>query len=266
MRFLRYPGGKSKQLSFLVQFLPLANQIKGKYIEPFVGGGSVFLHVNPQRAIVSDLNPELIDLYKGVKNYPHKVWEHFESFPSGKRNYYRVRDNEYDHEHLHYRAARILYLNRTCFNGMWRHNEDGGFNVGYGGEVRRWAITHENIIDLAARFRNAEIINEDFSATLDLCSSGDFVFLDPPYKPGAKEMDTAHYINGRFSFDEQKRLAEKLKEVSKTKKIKWLMTNSSHPSILKLYKGMNITRVPKGTSNRVGIQARNAKEVLISNY
>ncbi|MEQ8221456.1 MAG: Dam family site-specific DNA-(adenine-N6)-methyltransferase [Candidatus Eremiobacterota bacterium] len=266
MRFLRYPGGKTKLLSFLVSYLPSNKDIKGKYIEPFVGGGSVFLYVQPVDAIIADLNQELIDLYKGIRNYPHKVWDIFKSFPCGKNAYYKIRDEDFQGQHLYYRAARILYLNRTCFKGMWRHNSNGNFNVGYGGEARRWVITHENIIDLSKRFRKAKIIHTDFEKTLSMCSSGDFIFLDPPYKPGEKDMADAHYINGRFLYEDQVRLASKLKKISQKKDIKWLMTNSSNPEICKLYKDFNIITTPRGTSEVVGVFKNNSREVLISNY
>src|SRR3989304_3169251 len=137
MKFLRYPGGKSKQLYFLATILPQKDEIKGKYIEPFVGGGSVFLYAQPPRAILSDLNAELIDLYKGIRDYPEKVWETFVDFPSGRDAYYKIRDEEYQNKPLYSRAARTLCLNRTCFKGMWRHSPSGNFNVGYGGQERR---------------------------------------------------------------------------------------------------------------------------------
>jgi DNA adenine methylase len=265
MRFLRYPGGKTKQLLFLADYLPKNNEINGRYIEPFVGGGSVFLSVQPQRAIISDLNIELVELYKGIRNYPHKVWEVFEDLPSGKEAYYQIRDEEYKHEPLYYRAARTLYLNRTCFKGMWRHNPEGTFNVGYGGEARRWVITHENIIELSKRFKNATILDSDFDPILDQVRCEDFIFLDPPYKPGEKEMYEAHYINGNFTFQDQKRLAMKLKSISR-RKIKWLMTNSSHSEICDLYRKFNIRKIPKGTGNTIGVQTTDSNEVIISNY
>ena len=139
IRFLRYPGGKGKLLLYLNKFFPKNVSTHGRYVEPFIGGGSVFLFLQPREAILSDLNQELIDLYKGIRNYPHKVWETFSSFPSGKEAYYQIRDTECAHKPMYYRAARTLYLNRTCFKGMWRHNPEGKFNVGYGGEERRWA-------------------------------------------------------------------------------------------------------------------------------
>ncbi len=85
MKFLRYPGGKGRLLQFLSNRIPAAAEITGRYIEPFVGGGAVFLHVQPQQAIISDVNGELVELYQGIRAYPHKVWETFQSFPSGRQ-------------------------------------------------------------------------------------------------------------------------------------------------------------------------------------
>jgi len=266
MRFLRYPGGKSKLLSYLVDNLPDRNDIKGTYIEPFVGGGSVFFSMNSDNALISDLNPDLITLYRGVKLYPHKVWEIFKSFPTGKIAYYNIRNNTSESMPLYYRAARILFLNRTCFKGMWRHNRQGSFNVGYGGEERRWVITHENIIELSNILRKAQIFNNDFGDIILNASKNDFLFLDPPYKPGEKDLHELHYCNGKFLFDEQIRIADTLKRLPKYKKIRWAMTNSSHKDILKLYKGFNIKTIPFGTSDKPGIQTKNPKEVLITNY
>jgi DNA adenine methylase len=266
MKFLRYPGGKSKLLSFLINYLPDNKQIKGNYIEPFIGGGSVFFHINPSSALISDLNSELITLYKGIKLYPHKVWETFEAFPSGRIGYYEVRDKNIKDKPLYYKAARTLYLNRTCFKGMWRHNSNGDFNVGYGGEERRWVVTHESIVELSKIFRKADIVNSDFEAVISGASRNDFIFLDPPYKPGEKDLVELHYRNGKFLYDEQIRLAESLKSLPKTKRIRWAMTNSSHRDILKLYKNFKITKIPFGTSDKPGILTKISGEVLITNY
>lgn len=266
MKFLRYPGGKSKILKYLVNHLPTKNEIKGTYIEPFLGGGSVFFHMNPDNALVSDLNVELITLYRGIKLYPHKVWETFESFPAGKTAYYEIRNIRTEGKHLYYKAARTLYLNRTCFKGMWRHNSNGDFNVGYGGEERRWVITHQNIINLSKIFRKAEILNNDFEEVILNASKNDFIFIDPPYKPGEKDLNELHYSNGKFLFDEQVRLADTLKRLPKSKSIRWAMTNSSHQDILNLYKGFHIKNIPYGTSDKPGIQIKRPNEVLITNY
>jgi DNA adenine methylase len=149
---------------------------------------------------------------------------------------------------------------------MWRHNPKGEFNVGYGGEERRWVITHENIIELSKFLKPAEILKQDYEETIGLCTKNDFIFLDPPYKPGEKDLTEAHYINGKFSFLEQQRLSETLLSLPKSKKIKWAMTNSSHKDILKLYKSCTIRKIPIGVSNRPGILTSKSNEVLITNY
>mgnify|MGYP006292822413 CR=1 FL=1 len=266
MKFLRYPGGKGRLVQFLSSRIPEASEIAGRYIEPFVGGGAVFMYIQPRQAIISDLNDELIELYKGIRAHPHKVWETYKSFPSGKQAYYKVRDEEYRDRPLYYRAARTLYLNRTCFKGMWRQSPKGNFSVGYGGEERRWVITHQSILDVSKRLRMALILQDDFESVLDQCCNGDFIFIDPPYKPGGRELLEAHYTHGRFTFGDQARLAKKLSDISIKNDVKWLMTNSAHLEVRSLYSDFNIDNIPNGTGSIIGVYTSDSKEVVISNY
>jgi DNA adenine methylase len=111
-RFIRYPGGKQQRLlKYIVPYLPHREEIKGKYTEPFAGSAAVFFELDPYRAILSNLNKELIDLYLGIKYHVSDVWQIFSGFPTTKEGYYRVRDNKFDTEDLAYKAARTLYLN-----------------------------------------------------------------------------------------------------------------------------------------------------------
>ena len=253
-------------MAYIAERLPAKADFVGRYFEPFVGGGAVFFDQKPENAFLSDLNPELIDLYKAIRLYPHKVWETFSGVPVGKESYYQMRDDDIGSKPLYYRAARTLYLNRTCFKGMWRHNPSGKFNVGYGGEDRRWVVNHENIVEISKVLKKADIQRADFSDVFDTIKDGDFIFLDPPYKPGEKDLTEQHYSNGKFTFADQERLAKKLTAVSEAKKIKWLMTNSAHPDIKKLYKGLKVTKIPIGTGTRPGILDKSSNEILISNY
>ena len=266
MRFLRYPGSKRKFINFIQKYFPDKQNFKGRYIEPFVGGGAVFLAYSPSNSIINDINTDLIDLYNGIRNSPTRVWKIFSTFPRGKKTYYKIRDSKYKNRGLSYRAARILYLNRTCFKGMWRHGLNGNFNVGYGGEERRWVINYNNLVELSKMFKNAEIINDDFAKILDEVKNGDFIFLDPPYKPGEKELKDAHYSYGKFTFEDQIRLSEKLKELSKKKKVKWLMTNSNHCDVKKLYNEFDILKLKYGTSQQIGVATNKSKEVIIKNF
>lgn len=138
--------------------------------------------------------------------------------------------------------------------------------MGYGGEERRKVIRKEILKTISKLLKKAKIYNQDFEDTIQMAREGDFLFLDPPYKPGAKELLELHYANGKFLFIEQERLAKVLKNFSTKRKIRWAMTNSAHNEILKLYKGFRIQKIPIGTSERPGILTRDSKEVLITNY
>ena len=114
---LRYPGGKRRMLGFLDGFLPSPAETNGRYVEPFLGGGAVFLHLRPRRALLSADNSDLIDVYKGIKRDPAGVWRRYKSFGSTKYDYLRIRDGGTPVSDVVARAARLLYLNRTCFKG-----------------------------------------------------------------------------------------------------------------------------------------------------
>jgi len=246
-------------------YLPSADQIKGIYVEPFVGGGSVFFYLAPKRAILADINPELVELYRAIRHHPVKVWDTFKGLDGTRDAYYEIRSWNVDELDLATRAARTLYLNRTCFKGMWRHNSRGDFNVGYGGQARRWVIAREDLTAASSALKRALLKCCDFEEILASCSEGDFVFLDPPYRPGDREMSNQHYGFVRFSFEDQRRLAEVLEAVSR-EGIRWAMTNSCHPDILSLYRTKSIIPLPTGTGRKVGQLTTLSLEVLIRNY
>jgi DNA adenine methylase len=262
--FLRYPGGKRRLLVFLQNHLPSPESIKGRYIEPFVGSGAVFFHIGPQKALLSDANPELIDIYRGIRYSPKSVWKAYEKFGSTKKDYKQVRDHKRE-ENVIGRAARMLFLNRTCFKGMWRHNRQGKFNVGYGGQSRRWVITEEDLLAVSKRLRKAKIDCGDFEMIIEDASENDFLFLDPPYKPHEHEYTNSHYVWQQFRFEDHQRLAKALKRAKK-RGVKWAMTTSTHPKILALFRGFYAVKIPKGTGSLPGIMTNNSGEILISSY
>lgn len=263
--FLRYPGGKQRILYTLLQYLPSRSSIYGRYVEPFVGGGAVFFALNPKRAILSDINAELIDLYRGIRRYPIEVWNIFSSFPSTKKAYYEIRSWNHDELDLPHRAARALYLNRTCFKGMWRHNSKGEFNVGYGGQDRRWVISKEALVQISQKLLRVSLKCSDFEEIIDACKEDDFVFVDPPYRPAEREMIHDHYRYGKFSFDDHKRLASTLRRAS-SRGVRWAMTTSAHPDIVKLFRNYHVIPIPKGTGKKIGELKKDSGEVLIYNY
>jgi len=265
LTFLRYPGGKQRQIDSFAYLLPSRHAIANSYIEPFVGGGSVFFHLYPRRAILSDINPELVDLFIGIRDHPEEVWEIYRSVPETKSAYYAVRGIRPSIMDLPYRAARVLYLNRTCFKGMWRHNAKGDFNIGYGGQDRRWCITLENLQEISERLRNTIIMCSDFQDIIESSRKGDYLFLDPPYRPGNREQVHDHYRFGSFQFVDQIRLAKTLRAATR-RGVHWAMTNSSHPDILDLYYGCYVSPLEKGTGNQIGHVISSSNEVVIRNY
>lgn len=262
--FLRYPGGKRRLLVFLKDHLPSPENIKGRYIEPFVGSGAVFFHLEPEIALLSDANPELIDIYRGIRYSPSRVWKAYEKFGSTKKDYKKVRDHKKE-TNLIGRAARMLFLNRTCFKGMWRHNRDGKFNVGYGGQSRRWVITEDDLKSISKRLKKAQIDCGDFEEVINDAEKGDFLFLDPPYKPNEKDYTNSHYVWQQFGFEDHQRLAKALKRAKK-RGVKWALTTSAHPKILSLFSTCYAIKIPKGTGSLPGIMKKNSGEVLILSY
>lgn len=261
---IRYPGGKRRLLTFLQNYLPSIDAIDGEYIEPFVGSGAVFFYIQPKRAILSDVNPELIDLYRAIRYAPRKVWATYCRFGNTKSDYHYIRD-KYEPKTLIERAARTLYLNRTCFKGMWRHNRDGRFNVGYGGQERRWVITEDHLVFCAALLRGVSLKCQDFQPVIDQTQRGDFIFLDPPYRPGHKECSNSHYVWQQFKYHDYERLAASLQQ-AKSRCVKWAMTISSHEDILRLLKGNYALTIPRGTGKMPGILTSDSGEVLVTSY
>jgi len=252
-------------LDFLVPQLCSSILPASRFVEPFAGGGAVFFALNPKRALLSDINSELIDLYSGIRRYPIEVWNIFQRFPSTKDAYYKIRDWKHEELDLPTRTARTLYLNRTCFKGMWRYNDKGEFNVGYGGQDRRWVINKKTLVRVSKKLWRVSLKCSDFEEIIDACEEDDFVFIDPPYRPGEREMIHKHYRYGKFSFDDHKRLAATLKRAS-ARDIRWAMTTSAHPDIVYIFRRHHIMSIPRGTGREIGALTKDSSEVLIRNY
>lgn len=264
--FLRYAGSKRRLINYMKDYLQTPDLVFGRYVDPFVGGGGVFLSLDFNKAILSDINRELMDLYRAIKQDPVGVWSIFESYPSTKLDYYSIRNSkEVSQLSLVARAARTLYLNRTCFRGWWRYNAQGQFNVGYGGQGRRWAITEEDLIAVSHKLATVTLQDGDFENVINLSQSGDFVFADPPYQPGERGMSHEHYVHSRFGYDSHRRLAETLKS-SSDRGVRWAVTTSSHPDIVSLFTDTDVIDLPKDPFKRLRDDLEGSGEVLIRNY
>lgn len=262
--FLKWAGGKNWLVKQHRHRLPTQYN---RYIDPFIGGGSVFFYMEPDEAIISDVNKELILTFNAIKQdwekLDRKLHEH-----SRKHNYdyyYEVRNQK--PREITSVAARMIYLNRTCFNGIYRVNRQGKFNVPKGSNNK--VITgHECFEQRSRLLQNAEIKNCDFEETIDIAEDGDFLFCDPPYAI-REEKNFIEYTKNLFSWDDQKRLAKSLQRAQQ-RGVKILMTNVNHLSVRFLYEnleGFSLDEVSRysGISGRSGGRKKYSELIISAN-
>ncbi len=231
--FIKWAGGKRWLVDNQQFELP---NFDGRYIEPFLGGGAVFFHVAPQRAILSDINPNLINTYRAVRDDWLLVERELKKMQRlhCKEFYYQERDRLRRTPHT--KAAQFLYLNRTCFNGLYRENLSGKFNVPIGTKTQ--VVMPDDDFEAASKtLQNTSIEVCDFEESLGLATKGDFVFLDPPYTTAHNTNGFIKYNQKIFSWDDQIRL-RKCVEAARFRGAKIMMTNANHQSICDLYSGL----------------------------
>jgi DNA adenine methylase len=264
---VKWAGGKRQLADVLLKNAPEA--FNG-YHEPFVGGGALFFKLWAQgrikRAYLNDYNPDLMNLYQVVKARPGELVEELSSkhYPNEKAAYYQLRQAEPQEPVL--RAARFVYLNRTGFNGLYRVNSGGKFNVPYGRYKNPKICDEENISLVSAALRGAVLLNKDFSIVLEHAKQRDFVYFDPPYHPISKTSSFTSYTKADFSENEQVRLRDVYSELDGRGAFV-MLSNSSAPLITELYSNYQ-------TQNVLARRAINCKadrrgpvnEVLVSNW
>ncbi|SRR6266545_270770 len=228
--FLKWPGGKRWFVAHHAQVFP---STYGRYFEPFLGGASVFFHLQPNRAVLSDCNAELIDVYRAIARRRRQVEallsEHHNAH--GYRYYYRIRGTI--PADLAARAARTLYLNRTCFNGIYRVNLSGTFNVPKG-EKSTVLLDTDDFRAAASVLRRAEIVCNDFEPMINRARGGDLVFADPPYTVRHNNNGFVKYNETLFSWTDQQRLAKALMRAA-VRGVKVVLTNADHDEVRALY-------------------------------
>ena len=208
---LKWAGGKTQ---LITQLLPHVPERFGTYIEPFFGGGALFFTLQPERAIISDSNPELVNLYRQVATAVDSVIGCLKRYRNTREGYYAVRAQDWHILAPAEAAARMIYLNRTCFNGLYRVNRKGDFNVPYGRYSNPRICDEANLRAASVLLKRADILCGDFAQVLDECAKpGDFVFLDPPYLPVGKWGDFKRYTKEQFYEADHRRLAEATKTV-----------------------------------------------------
>lgn len=260
---LRWVGGKR-------WLLPKLRKLVGEteiaaYHEPFLGGASVFLALGPfSEAHLSDTNVELISAFEAIRDHPTRVANKARAYARDEETYYKVRGSIPGG--LIESAARFLYLNHTSFNGIYRVNLAGIYNVPFGGERDAHIPTAEQLRAVASRLEQATLKADDFAKCIDRVGPGDLVFLDPPYTVAHNENGFVKYNQRLFSFEDQRRLSRLVDEI-KERDARYILANAAHDSIIELFgKGDSMIK----TSRRNSVGGANAirgsaKELLFTN-
>ena len=268
---LKWVGGKRQLLNEIKKYIP---EKINTYFEPFIGGAAVLLELEPKKAVINDVNLELSNLYKVVKEKHKELIKELENHKKNHSEdyYYKIRkwDREEDYKKKSdiEKAARFIYLNKTCFNGLWRVNSKGQNNVPSGKYKNPNILDKERIEELHKYLKDNDIkiLNGDFEECVKNAEEGDFVYFDPPYMPLSKTSNFTDYSTDGFDEKDQIRLKKICDELNK-KKVKFLLSNSNCDFIKDLYKDYNIeivnaTRMINSDATKRG----NVEEVLIKNY
>ncbi len=179
MSFLRWAGSKKKILKSLLPYWQCSGY--KRYVEPFAGSAMLFFAVHPGQAILADTNEDLIEMYRTMQRNWRGVFREISKLPCTERFYYQLRNTHFPRSYVLRRAARFIYLNRFCFNGLYRTNRNGNFNVPYARGTTRKIQSRDEFEQFANDVRNAQFVCQDFRETLQQVRQGDFVYIDPPY-------------------------------------------------------------------------------------
>ncbi|MCI9610367.1 MAG: Dam family site-specific DNA-(adenine-N6)-methyltransferase [Oscillibacter sp.] len=229
---LKWAGGKTQMLSDLLPKVPFSY---GRYIEPFLGGGAMFFALQPENAIIADSNPELINMYRQVSDHVDDVIQYLEQYENTKERFYAVRSQKWEALPAAAAAARTIFLNKTCFNGLYRVNKKGDFNVPYGKYANPRICDRDALYSASAVLKKAEILCSDYFLVLEhYAKEGDFIFLDPPYLPVSEYSDFKRYTKEQFYEEDHVELAKIIMRLHE-RGCHVILTNSNHPLVHELY-------------------------------
>lgn len=267
--FLKWAGGKRQLLKEIDKYIPSKFST---YYEPFLGGGALLFNLQPKKAIVNDSNYELINTYKVIRDNVEELIEDLEKHDNTSEYFYKLRSldrtSEYSNLSNIERASRLIYLNKTCFNGLFRVNSQGEFNTPYG-NYKKPNIVNEFVLRAVSNYLNnndIKFLEGDFKDSLKNIRKGAFVYFDPPYMPISDSSSFTGYTLDGFGTEDQIRLKDYCDKLNE-RGIKFLLSNSTAPMILELYKEYKIVYVDaKRNINSIGNKRGEIKEVLVMNY
>ncbi len=226
---VKWPGGKR---SLLKHILPLLPRSYGRYYEPFMGGGALFFRLQPGQSTLSDNNPELINCYVQVRDYPEAVLQFLATYKNTVTDYYSIRESR--PIDLSERAARLIFLATLSFNGIYRENLKGQFNVPYGRKSHLLPCDATRILAVSAALSESQLLCDDFEFATEGAQAGDLIYFDPPYTVAHGTNGFVKYNARIFKWEDQQRLAEIARSLN-SKGCAVIVSNADHPSVRALY-------------------------------
>lgn len=269
--FVKWAGGKGQLLGKLKDRVPDTFET---YYEPFIGGGALLLEIKPQSAVINDINEQLINVYRQLKENPRAVVRAVRSIeenPCNKEYYLAMRERynekivrgEFDAEC----AGLMIWINKHCFNGLYRVNAKGLFNVPYNDNPRANSIDEKNLENIGEYLssRDVSIQCMDFEKLCDMVKANDFVYFDSPYVPVSETASFTDYTKDGFTFEDHKRLAELFKKLDRLG-VKIMLSNHDVPLVHELYEGFYIETIDVRRNINSDAKKRTGKEVIVTNY
>lgn len=266
---LKWVGGKRQLLGEIEKYIPKYT----KYYEPFVGGGAVLFYLQPKKAVINDINTELMNLYQVIKDNVEELIADLAKHKNAAEYFYEIRERDRDKNRYSSlsnieKASRIIYLNKTCYNGLFRVNRAGQFNAPFGNYKNPNIVNEITLRAVSKYFNKAEIIflNGDFTETVRGIRKGSFVYFDPPYDPVSSSANFTGYDKGGFDREEQKRL-KRMCDSLNDKGVNFLLSNSATDFIKDLYKDykMEIIQAKRAINSKANLRGE-VDEILVRNY
>ena len=267
--FVKWVGGKRQLMKEICRLVPKEYAC---YYEPFTGGGAVLFQLEPPKAVINDRNRNLMNTYMVIRDHVEELISDLKTHRNESDYFYQIRalDRSESYEQLSEikKASRLLYLNKTCYNGLYRVNSSGEFNAPYG-KYKKPKIVNEDTLRAVSRYlqeNDVKIKNEDFKEVVRTAQAGDFVYFDPPYHPISKSSNFTGYVQGGFDQFDQIRLKECCDDLN-ARGVKFLLSNSFASFITELYKDYTIESVKAIRAVNSNAKKRGeVNEVLIRNY
>ncbi|MFA8440039.1 DNA adenine methylase [Bacillaceae bacterium YX66] len=267
--FLKWAGGKRQLLPEIRKYIP---KYYDTYFEPFVGAGAVLFDLQPQKAVINDINFELVNTYNVIQKHVEELIEALRKHKNEKDYFYAIRDldrsDEFKNLSMIERSARMIYLNKTCFNGLFRVNSQGQFNVPFG-KYKNPKIVNEDVLRAVNHYLKANeitILNVDFETAVADAKEGDFIYFDPPYDPLSETSSFTGYSLDGFNREDQLRLRDLFVELHE-RGCYVLLSNSATDFIKDIYADFHIDVVSANRNiNSVASKRGKIDEVLVRNY